>query len=101
MYFRRLHWALAIVALTAIAVSGQVQKSTPVWTEWETITPDGEEFTVHMPKTRPQRQPSFLSQDGAQHTIIRFEIIVRTGARDRFDERHQVEPGSLLRLFAF
>jgi len=50
MYFRRLHWALAIVALTAIAVSGQVQKSTPVWTEWETITPDGEEFTVHMPK---------------------------------------------------
>ena len=50
MYFRRLHWALAIVALTAIAVSGQVQKSAAVWTEWETITPDGEEFTVHMPK---------------------------------------------------
>ena len=50
MYFRRLHWALATVVLAAVAVSGQVQKSTPVWTEWETITPDGEEFTVHMPK---------------------------------------------------
>jgi len=50
MHFRRLHWALAIVALTAIAVSGQVQKSAGDWNEWETITPEGEEFTVSMPK---------------------------------------------------
>ncbi len=50
MHFRRLHWALAILVLTAIAVSGQVQKSATDWAEWETITPDGEEFTVTMPK---------------------------------------------------
>ena len=50
MYFRRLHWALAIVALTAIAVSGQVQKSAGDWNEWQTLSPEGEEFTVSMPK---------------------------------------------------
>jgi hypothetical protein len=50
MHFRRLHWALAIVLLAAFAVSGQVQKSTGNWNEWETISPDGEEFTVSMPK---------------------------------------------------
>jgi len=50
MHFRRLHWALAIVLLAAFAVSGQVQKSAGDWAEWETISPEGEEFTVSMPK---------------------------------------------------
>lgn len=61
MHFRRLHWALVIVVLASVAVSGQVQKAAPApaaaksapaaaWTEWETITPEGEEFTVAMPK---------------------------------------------------
>ena len=50
MHFRRLHWALAIVVLAAIAVSGQVQKSAGDWADWETISPEGEEFTVSMPK---------------------------------------------------
>ena len=50
MHFRRLHWALAVVMLAAFAVSGQVQKSAGNWAEWETISPDGEEFTVSMPK---------------------------------------------------
>ena len=50
MHFRRLHWALAIVMLSAFAVSGQVQKSAGDWAEWETISPEGEEFTVSMPK---------------------------------------------------
>ena len=50
MYFRRLHWALAVVLLAAFAVSGQVQKSAGDWAEWETISPEGEEFTVSMPK---------------------------------------------------
>ena len=50
MYFRRLHWALAIVVLAAVAVSGQVQKSAGDWADWETISPEGEEFTVSMPK---------------------------------------------------
>ena len=50
MYFRRLHLALVIVALTAVAVSAQVQPSATDWNEWETISPEGEEFTVTMPK---------------------------------------------------
>jgi len=50
MHFRRLHWALAIVLLAALAVSGQVQKTAGDWNDWETITPEGEEFTVSMPK---------------------------------------------------
>jgi Gram-negative bacterial TonB protein C-terminal len=50
MHFRRLHWILAIVVAAAIAVSAQVQKGATDWAEWETITPDGEEFTVTMPK---------------------------------------------------
>jgi TonB family protein len=50
MHFRRLHWALAIVMLATLAVSGQVQKSAGDWAEWETISPEGEEFTVSMPK---------------------------------------------------
>ncbi len=50
MYFRRLHWALAVVMLAAFAVSGQVKKSAGDWAEWETISPEGEEFTVSMPK---------------------------------------------------
>ena len=50
MHFRRLHWAFAIVLLAALAVSGQVQKTAGDWNDWETITPEGEEFTVSMPK---------------------------------------------------
>ena len=50
MYFRRLHCALAIVMLAAVAVAGQVTKSSANWSEWESITPEGEEFTVTMPK---------------------------------------------------
>jgi TonB family protein len=50
MHFRRLHLALAIIVLTALAVSAQVKPSATDWNEWETITPEGEEFTVSMPK---------------------------------------------------
>lgn len=62
MHFRRLHrlhWALAVLAVTAIAVSAQVQKSATDWAEWETITPDGEEFTVTMPKNPTTEATTF------------------------------------------
>jgi Gram-negative bacterial TonB protein C-terminal len=59
MRFRRLHWALAIIVVTAIAVSGQVQKSATDWAEWETIAPDGEEFTVTMPKNPTTEATTF------------------------------------------
>ena len=50
MYFRRLHLALAILLLTAPALSAQAQKTAQTWADWETISPEGEEFTVSMPK---------------------------------------------------
>lgn len=62
MHFRRLHrlhWALAILVVTAIAVSAQVQKGATEWAEWETITPDGEEFTVTMPKNPTTEATTF------------------------------------------
>ena len=50
MFFRRLHLALLIATLSAVAVSAQVKPSATDWNEWETISPEGEEFTVSMPK---------------------------------------------------
>ena len=50
MHFRRLSLALLTLLLTVSPVFSQGQKSAGVWTEWETITPEGEEFTVTMPK---------------------------------------------------
>ncbi|HKR14226.1 MAG TPA: energy transducer TonB [Pyrinomonadaceae bacterium] len=59
MRFRRLQWALAIIFVAAIAVSGQVQKSATDWADWETISPDGEEFTVSMPKNPTTEATTF------------------------------------------
>lgn len=59
MHFRRLHLALAIILLAAPALSAQVQKSAQPWTEWETISPEGEEFTVSMPKNPTTESTTF------------------------------------------
>src|SRR5688572_21808766 len=50
MHFRRLHLALAMLLLLAVAFAAQAQKGAEAWAEWETISPEGEEFTVSMPK---------------------------------------------------
>lgn len=50
MSFRRLHLALLIAAISAVTVSAQAQPSATDWNDWETISPEGEEFTVTMPK---------------------------------------------------
>lgn len=50
MYFRRLHLALGTLLLIALPLSAQAQKTADPFTEWETISPEGEEFTVLMPK---------------------------------------------------
>ena len=50
MHVRRLHFALAIFLLSALPLSAQVQKPADVWAEWETLSPEAEEFTVLMPK---------------------------------------------------
>lgn len=57
MHFRRLNLALAIVLLTALPLAAQAQKDT--WTEWETISPEGEEFTVSMPKNPTTESTTF------------------------------------------
>ena len=50
MYFRRLSFALLTLLLTASLAAAQAQKTADAFAEWETITPEGEEFTVMMPK---------------------------------------------------
>src|SRR5215213_8288139 len=50
MHVRRLHFALAIFLLSALPLSAQVQKPADAWAEWETLSPEAEEFTVLMPK---------------------------------------------------
>jgi acyl-CoA synthetase (AMP-forming)/AMP-acid ligase II len=52
MFFRRLHLALVILLLSAFVHSAQAQKPAEVWSEWETFSPENEEFTVLMPKNR-------------------------------------------------
>jgi len=57
MHFRRLHLALAMLLLMALPLAAQAQKDT--WTEWETISPEGEEFTVSMPKNPTTESTTF------------------------------------------
>jgi protein TonB len=59
MLFRRLHLALAIALLTALPLSAQVQKPAEVWSEWETLSPENEEFTVLMPKNPTTESTTF------------------------------------------
>jgi len=60
MQFRRSHLALVILLLTALPLSAQVQKTVKaVWTDWETISPEGEEFTVSMPKNPTTEATTF------------------------------------------
>lgn len=50
MYYRRLSFAILTLLLAASSLAAQAQKPAGAWAEWETITPEGEEFTVTMPK---------------------------------------------------
>ena len=59
MFFRRLHLALAILLLSAFAHSARAQKPAEVWTDWETFSPENEEFTVLMPKNRTTEATTF------------------------------------------
>lgn len=50
MYFRRLQLTLLTLLLAASPLAAQTAKNAGNWAEWETISPEGEEFTVTMPK---------------------------------------------------
>jgi hypothetical protein len=60
MQFRRLHLALAILLLVAPVSLAQAQKAAAqAWTEWETLSPEGEEFSVSMPKNPTAESTTF------------------------------------------
>ena len=59
MHFRRLSLALLTLLFTVSSLSAQAQKNTGVWNEWETITPEGEEFSVMMPKNPTTESTKF------------------------------------------
>lgn len=59
MYFRRLSFALLTLLLAASPLAAQAQKTADAWAEWETITPEGEEFTVTMPKNPTTESTKF------------------------------------------
>ncbi|HXQ73629.1 MAG TPA: hypothetical protein VN844_24220, partial [Pyrinomonadaceae bacterium] len=63
MYFRRLSLALLTLLFAASPLAAQAQKPAPkpadAWAEWETITPEGEEFTVTMPKNPTTESTKF------------------------------------------
>jgi hypothetical protein len=50
MHFRRLQLVLLTLLLTGSPLAAQIPKNAGNWTEWETISPEGEEFTITMPK---------------------------------------------------
>ena len=59
MHSRRLHFALAILLLAAFAVAAKAQKPAGAWAEWETLSPENEEFTVLMPKNPTTESTTF------------------------------------------
>ena len=59
MYFRRLHLALAILLLSALPLAAQVQKTAAGWSEWESLSPENEEFTILMPKSPTTESTTF------------------------------------------
>src|SRR5215813_3313011 len=59
MHSRRLHLVLASIMLAAFALAAQAQKTAQVWAEWETLSPDNEEFTVLMPKNPTTESTTF------------------------------------------
>jgi hypothetical protein len=59
MYFRRLSLTLLTLLLAASPLFAQAPKNAGTWTEWETITPEGEEFTITMPKNPTTESAKF------------------------------------------
>jgi TonB-like protein len=59
MHSRRLHLVLASILLAAFALAAHAQKPAEPWAEWETLSPDNEEFTVLMPKNPTTESTTF------------------------------------------
>ena len=52
-------WRLRVFCLAAFALAAQAQKPADAWAEWETLSPDNEEFTVLMPKNPTTESTTF------------------------------------------
>ena len=59
MHSRRLHLVLASLLLAAFAIAARAQKPAEAWAEWETLSPENEEFTVLMPKNPTVESTTF------------------------------------------
>ena len=59
MHFRRFHLVLGMLLLAALPLAAQSQKTGEAWTEWETLSPENEEFTVSMPKNITPESTTF------------------------------------------
>jgi outer membrane biosynthesis protein TonB len=59
MSLRRLSLALLTLLLVASPGFAQSPKNAGNWTEWETISPEGEEFTITMPKNPTTESAKF------------------------------------------
>lgn len=59
MHFRRFYLALLTLLLIASPLAAQAQKTAGTWAEWEAINPEGEEFTVTMPKNPTTESAKF------------------------------------------
>jgi hypothetical protein len=59
MHSRRLHFVLASLLLTAFALTAAAQKPAEAWAEWESLSPENEEFTVLMPKNPTTESTTF------------------------------------------
>ncbi len=59
MHSRRLHFVFAILLLAAFALAVEAQKPADAWAEWETLSPENEEFTVLMPKNPTTESTTF------------------------------------------
>lgn len=59
MHSRRLHFVLASLLLAAFALAAHAQKPAEGWAEWETLSPENEEFTVLMPKNPTTESTTF------------------------------------------
>jgi hypothetical protein len=59
MHSRRLHLALTSILLAAFAVAAHAQKPADAWAEWESLSPENEEFTVLMPKNPTTESTTF------------------------------------------
>jgi len=59
MHSRRSHFVLAILLLATFAVAAKAQKPADAWAEWQTLSPENEEFTVLMPKNPTTESTTF------------------------------------------